>query len=82
MKKTVTLLLSMLCTLGSFADETPGIVINKSDGTNLTLPTTSLRSIKFGDGEMLLSMKNGTQHVVSLNEITDIVFGDATTAIN
>lgn len=82
MKKIILLYSAFLCSLSCFADETPGIIINKSDGSSITVATSSLRSIKFNDGKMVINMKDDSQQLVSLEDITNITFEDIVTAIS
>lgn len=82
MKKVFLLYSALLCSLSCFADETPGIIINKSDGSSITVATSSLRSIKFNDGKMIVNMKDDSQQFVNLDDITNITFENIVTAIN
>lgn len=64
------------------ADEVPGITISKTDGSNISLPTNELRSIKFKEGSMIVNMKDDSQQLFSVDDIANITFGDIITAIN
>lgn len=81
-RKSLSTIAALLCSLSIFAEETPGIIINKSDGTSITISTTSLRNIKFSDGNMVVKMKDDTQQLIDVDDITIITFADITTAIH
>lgn len=83
MKKKITLLASMLCTLCAFADDgAPGITVNKSDGSSISIVISELKSIKFGEGTMIVNMKDDSQQNISIGDIKNITFEDIATAIN
>lgn len=67
---------------GSYAEEVPGIIVNKGDGSKITVVLSDLRSIKFSEGNMVINMKDEVGQTVSLDEIESITFEDVVTAIN
>lgn len=81
MKKTFITILAMVCSLGIFADEIPGIVVSKSDGGKVPVATSAIHCIKYGEGTMAVLMKDGSQQTFSLDDITTITFESLPTAI-
>lgn len=72
----------MLCSLSIFADDvTPGITVNKTDGSAISFATAEMYSIKFAEGNMIVNMKDCSQQSVALDDITNIIFEDISTAI-
>lgn len=83
MNKRVTLLFSILCSIGAFADGvTPGIIISKTDSSKASIAIAELKSIKFSDGAMIVNMKDNSQQSFNTDEVTNITFGDIPTAIS
>lgn len=82
MNKAIFSILAMFCPLSIFADDvTPGIIINKTDGSNTSVSISQLQSIKFAEGNMVVYMKDNTQQMLAVDDITTIMFEDITTAI-
>ena len=83
MKKELITIIAMLCSLSMSADDvTPGITVSKTDGSNASIPLTTLQSIKFSDGNMVINLKDKSQQTFSIDEIAIIKFEDIATAIN
>jgi len=79
-KKLTTLGISLLPLLAS-ADEVPGLVITKTDNSQLSVALTSIRSIKFEEGTMLILQKDNSTQQISVDEITLLSFENVSTAI-
>ena len=82
MNRLLTATIALTLPLVTMADEVPGITISKTDGSNISLPTNELRSIKFKEGSMIVNMKDDSQQLFSVGDIANITFGDIITAIN
>ena len=63
------------------ADNTPAMLITKTDSTQVAIEIATLRSIKFSDGMMVVTAQTGTQQTVNLDDIAVITFGSMTTAV-
>lgn len=82
MKKLIlasALLTAMPCTK-SLADEVPGIKISTATADS-ELEISAIGNIKYGESEMIVTMKDGTTATFAIDEITRMTFGDITTAI-
>jgi len=79
-KKLTTLGISLLPLLAS-ADEVPGLIITKTDNSQLSVALTSIRSIKFQEGTMLILQKDNSTQQISVDEITLLSFENVSTAI-
>lgn len=83
MKKELITIIAMLCSLSMSADDvTPGITVSKTDGSSASIPLTTLQSIKFSDGNMVINLKDKSQQTFIIDEIAIITFEDVVTAIN
>ena len=73
---------AMLCPLSMFADDvTPGITVNRTDGSSISVAINELQSIKFAEGNMIVKMNDNSQQTFIIDDITNITFNDITTAI-
>lgn len=83
MKKELITIIATLCSLSMSADDvTPGITVSKTDGSSASIPLTTLQSIKFSDGNMVINLKDKSQQTFIIDEIAIIKFEDIATAIN
>lgn len=80
-KQFITLIILFFCLNISAEDTTPGIIVNKSDGSTVSIAIQQLQSIKFADGNMIVRMKDDTQQSYNIDDITNMTFGDIATAI-
>lgn len=81
MKKLIVITAAVMCSLCSFAEEKPGIVINRTDGSSTSIEISLLKSIKFSEGNMIVCMKDESQQTINLDDVTTITFADVITAI-
>jgi len=65
----------------AIADELPGMVIQTNDGKSTSVDITSIRSIKYKDGVMLINKKDNNLQSVNVDDVSSITFGSITTAI-
>ena len=65
----------------AFAEETPGLLIQKSDGSQVELRLSEIRSIKFGNGQMIVNGKDSAEQVFRVDDISKMTFCDIITAI-
>lgn len=83
MKKELITGIAALCSLSIFADDvTPGITVSKTDGSSTSIALSELQSIKFGEGSMVMNMRDNSQQCFAIGEIAIITFEDVATAIN
>lgn len=71
----------VLFSIGAMADQTPGIVLEKTDGNNITIELTNIQSIKYKDGMMVINKNDKTKQIVSIDDISTMNFSNITTAI-
>jgi len=81
MKKVLITLGLALSQMSAFADEVPGLIIEKEDGTNVSVNITSLQNIKFADGKMIITQKDNSTQSIDLDNITIMTFGSISTAV-
>ena len=77
MKKLFLLLFVALISVGASAD----MVIEKTNGQNVSIALNSIRSIKYNNGSMVVNKTDNSQQTISLNDVKIIVFSDIETAI-
>ena len=70
-----------LATLSAHADEVPGMVVQKTDGSRVELAISSISKITFADGQMVVNAKDDTQKMLSLDDISQISFCSIISAI-
>lgn len=82
-RKTAIALLSlvMLSGLAKADNEQQGMLIQKTDGTQVQIALSSLRSIRFAEGMMQINQTDNTQQQIAVDDIAQITFGSLTTAI-
>lgn len=82
MKKLFITLIVIFFSLDISAEgNTTGIIVNKSDGSTVSIAIQQLQSIKFSDGNVIVRMKDNTQQSFNIDDITNMTFGDIATAI-
>lgn len=82
MKQFFITTLGILCSLSISANEVSGIVVSKSDGSNVSIALSELRSIKFSEESMIVNGKDDSQQFISLTDITGVTFSDIATAVS
>lgn len=81
MNKLSVSLIFALSPLFSYADEVPGLLLQKSDGSQVEVEIAKIRSIRFADGNMIISHTDATLQSFPLVDIAQICFGNVTEAI-
>ena len=81
MNKFLSALLVALPALSALADQVPGMLVHRTDGTQVEVPIAQIRSIRFSDGQMVISQRDDTCQAILLDQISQISFGSITEAI-
>lgn len=82
MKTLIKVLLLAVLPSFAMADNVPGIIITKTDGSKVTVDISTVKSIKFRNGEMLITRKSSDSQSVALEEVSTMTFGSIASAIN
>lgn len=81
MNKFLSALLVALPVLSAQADQVPGMLVHRTDGTQVEVPIAQIRSIHFSDGQMVISQRDDTRQAILLDQISQISFGSIAQAI-
>lgn len=81
MKKNFSLWALALLSVSAWANDVPGMLVQNNDGSRVEVGIDQIRSIRFLDGQMIISHKDDTQQSLLVDAIAEIRFGSLTTAL-
>lgn len=81
MRKNIFIMAFGLMSLSAMADNVPGVVVTKTDGSTIQVPISATRSIKFADGNMIINKTDNTKQTVSLDDVELVTFSSISAAI-